>query len=71
MVKQIKGGKKKVSKKKKTTQTYKWIKQQFAELDELKERLTKFEERLKLIEWFLGGTKSMEKVKKNNVRPEH
>lgn len=64
MAKQTKNGKRKVSRKKKTTQTYKWIKQQFAELDEIKKRL-------ELIEWFLGGTKSMEKVKKDNVRPEH
>jgi len=61
-----KNGKRKVSKKKKATQTYKWIKQQFAELDEIKERLTKLEKRLDLIEWFLGGTKSMRKVKKQN-----
>lgn len=50
-------GVRKVSKKKRSTQTYKWIKQQFAELDEIKERLA-------LIEWFLGGRESMEKVRK-------
>ena len=59
MAKQIKGGKKKVSKKKKAIQTYKWIKDCYANIDEIKERL-------KLIEWFLGGTKSMKEVKKDN-----
>lgn len=57
--KKYSGGKKKVSQKRKATQTYKWIKQQFVELDLIKKRLD-------LIEWFLGGTKSMEKVKKDN-----
>ena len=55
----IEGGKKKVSKKRKATQTYKWIKNFYAELDEIKERLS-------LIEWFLGGRKSMKKVKEDN-----
>lgn len=59
MAKQVKNGKRKVTRKKKATQTYKWIKQQFAELDEIKKRLD-------LIEWFLGGRESMVKVKKDN-----
>ena len=84
MAKRTKNGKRKVTKKKKATQTYKWIKDCYATIDELKERLTKLEERvsemsvimaygfaeaqerLKLIEWFLGGRESMEKVKKDN-----
>ena len=57
--KRIEGGKKKVSKKKRNIQTYKWIKHMFAELDELKERLD-------LIERFLGGRNSMKKVVKEN-----
>ena len=52
-------GVRKVSRKKRSTQTYKWIKQQFAELDEIKDRLD-------LIEWFLGGKESMEKVRKTS-----
>jgi len=59
VAKQAKNGKRKVTRKKKATQTYKWIKQQFAELDEIKKRLD-------LIEWFLGGRESMVKVKKDN-----
>lgn len=59
IVKKREGGKKKVSKKKRATQTYKWVKHMFAELDELKERLD-------LIERFLGGRESMRKVMKED-----
>jgi len=54
----IEGGKKKVSKKKKATQRWKYLKDIYAELDQIKERLS-------LIEWFLGGRESMEKVKES------
>ena len=46
---------KKVSPKKKNTQTYKWIKDIYGRIDVLQEKL-------KLIEDFLGGTESMKKV---------
>lgn len=57
--KKLEGGKKKVSKKKKSIQRWKYLKDIYAELDNIKERLD-------LIEWFLGGKKSMEKVKEDN-----
>jgi len=55
IAKRIEGGKKKVSRKRKATQTYKWIKQFYVELDDIKKRLD-------LIEEFLGGRESMQKV---------
>lgn len=47
--------KRKVSKKKKATQTYKWIKEIFARQDQLEERIT-------LIEKFLGGKENMKRI---------
>jgi len=58
------GGQKKVSKKRKATQTYKWIKLMFGYLDVINERLD-------LIERFLGGTESMKRVKENNDEREN
>ena len=71
--KQIEGGKKKVSRKKRATKTYKWIKHMSAQIKELSQMLADTEaqinevkKRLGLVEWFLGGRESMEKVKKDN-----
>jgi len=47
--------KRKVSKKKKATQTYKWIKEIFARQDQLEERIT-------LIEKFLGEKENMKRI---------
>ena len=87
--KKIEGGPRKVSRKKAARKKYKWLKQIYAEIDELKDRLTRLEERvsemsvimacgfaegeerLKLIEWFLGGREAMKKVKEENERSEH
>lgn len=47
--------KRKVSKKKRATQTYKWIKNFYAELDVIKVRIDS-------IEMFLGGRENIKKV---------
>jgi len=70
-------GQRRVSKKKRSTQTYKWIKDIYAKLDMTDERLSEIsllvaitqaetKYRLELIEWFLGGREAMEKVKENS-----
>ena len=55
MAKQVNGGKKKVSRKKKATQKWKWLKEIYAELDLVKKRLDAIEE---FLEGFDGWTKT-------------
>ena len=52
-------GVRKVSKKKRSIQQYKWIKDCYAKLDMI-------DEQLELIIWFLGGKESMKKVRKTS-----
>lgn len=82
-------GGKRVTAKQALRACYKWVKLLNCEIEEIKERLTRLEERisemsvimacgfaegeerLKLIEWFLGGREAMKKVKEENERSEH
>ena len=53
---QMTNGGKKVSRKKRSKQTYKWLKVVFSEIDKIKERLNSIEERVKEIEDRIFGT---------------